>query len=104
MYKYFPHTEEEIAEMLGKIGVKSLDDLYADIPESMRFKDDYALPDAMSELEIRRVFDVLGEMNDQLVCFAGAGIYDHYTPSVVPNLIERSEFLTSYTPYQAEIS
>jgi glycine dehydrogenase subunit 1 len=62
------------------------------------------LPDSMSELEIRRVFDVLGNMNDQLVCFAGAGIYDHYTPSVVPNLIERSEFLTSYTPYQAEIS
>ncbi len=104
MYKYFPHTEEEIAEMLRKIGVKSLDDLYADIPESMRFKGDYELPDSMSELEIRRVFDVLGNMNDQLVCFAGAGIYDHYTPSVVPNLIERSEFLTSYTPYQAEIS
>jgi glycine dehydrogenase subunit 1 len=70
----------------------------------MRFKGDYELPDSMSELEIRRVFDVLGNMNDQLVCFAGAGIYDHYTPSVVPNLIERSEFLTSYTPYQAEIS
>ena len=104
MYKYFPHTEEEIAEMLRKIGVKSLDDLYADIPKSMRFKGDYELPDSMSELEIRRVFDVLGNMNDQLVCFAGAGIYDHYTPSVVPNLIERSEFLTSYTPYQAEIS
>ena len=104
MYKYFPHTEEEIAEMLRMIGVKSLDDLYADIPKSMRFKVDYELPDSMSELEIRRVFDVLGNMNDQLVCFAGAGIYDHYTPSVVPNLIERSEFLTSYTPYQAEIS
>lgn len=104
MYKYFPHTEEEIAEMLRKIGVKSLDDLYGDIPKSMRFKGDYELPDSMSELEIRRVFDVLGNMNDQLVCFAGAGIYDHYTPSVVPNLIERSEFLTSYTPYQAEIS
>lgn len=103
-YKYFPHTQEEIQQMLGKSGLKSLDDLFAEIPESIRFKGEYDLPEAMSEMEIRELFDTLGMMNDQLICFAGAGVYDHYTPSIVPNIIARSEFLTSYTPYQAEIS
>ena len=91
-------------EMLAKVGVKSLDDLYAEVPESIRFKGEYDLPSEMSEMEIRRFFDCLGNKNKQLTCFAGAGVYDHYTPSVVPNIVERSEFLTSYTPYQAEIS
>ncbi len=90
--------------MLAKVGVKSLDDLYAEVPESIRFKGEYDLPSEMSEMEIRRFFDSLGNKNKQLTCFAGAGVYDHYTPSVVPNIVERSEFLTSYTPYQAEIS
>ena len=103
-YKYFPHTQEEIQQMLDKSGLKSLDDLFAEIPESIRFKGDYELPEAMSEMEIRELFDTLGMMNDQLTCFAGAGVYDHYTPSIVPSIIARSEFLTSYTPYQAEIS
>ena len=58
----------------------------------------------MSELEVRDLFEKLGSQNKQLTCFAGMGVYDHYTPSVVPCLLQRSEFLTSYTPYQAEIS
>lgn len=103
-YKYFPHTPEDLDVMLKKVGAKSLDDLYAEIPESIRFKGEYDLPSAKSELEIRRIFDQLGKKNKQLTVFAGAGVYDHYTPSIVPNLVERSEFLTSYTPYQAEIS
>ena len=103
-YKFFPHTEDDLKEMLAKVGVKSLDDLYAEVPESIRFKGEYDLPSEMSEMEIRRFFDSLGNKNKQLTCFAGAGVYDHYTPSVVPNIVERSEFLTSYTPYQAEIS
>ena len=53
-YKYFPHTEEDIREMLAQIGVGSLEDLYADVPEAIRFKGDYALPEAMSEVEIRQ--------------------------------------------------
>ncbi len=57
-----------------------------------------------AETGVRRVFDLLGSQNKQLTCFAGYGVYDHYTPSVIPNLLQRSEFLTSYTPYQAEIS
>lgn len=103
-YKYFPHTQEDISEMLAKAGVESLDALYAEIPDSIRFKGEYDLPEAKSELEIRQFFKALGSENKQLVCFAGAGTYDHYTPSVIPSIIERSEFLTSYTPYQVEIS
>ena len=86
-YKYFPHTEEDLQAMLAKAGVDSLDALYAQIPDSIRFKGDYQL-----------------SQNKQLTCFAGYGVYDHYMPSVIPSLLQRSEFLTSYTPYQAEIS
>jgi len=103
-FKYFPHTEADLKAMLERIGVKSLDELYADIPEAIRFRGDYRLPEKMSEMEVRQVFEQLGSQNKVLTCFAGAGIYDHYTPSVIPNLLQRSEFLTSYTPYQAEIS
>ena len=103
-YKYFPHTEEDLKTMLAKVGVKSLNELYAQIPESIRFKDDYQISLGASEMEVRQAFELLGSKNKQLTCFAGMGVYDHYTPSVIPNLLSRSEFLTSYTPYQAEIS
>ena len=103
-YKYFPHTEEDLQAMLAKAGVDSLDALYAQIPDSIRFKGDYQLPSEMSELEVRDTFEKLGSQNKQLTCFAGYGVYDHYMPSVIPSLLQRSEFLTSYTPYQAEIS
>ena len=103
-YKYFPHTDDDLKAMLAKVGMMGLDELYAQIPESIRFKGDYELPRAASELEVRQVFEKLGSENKQLTCFAGMGVYDHYTPSVIPNLLQRSEFLTSYTPYQAEIS
>ena len=103
-HKYFPHTETDLQAMMDKVGVQKLDDLYAEIPEGIRFKRDYDLPSEMSELEVRQLFEQLGSQNRQLVCFAGAGVYDHYTPSAIPNLLARSEFLTSYTPYQAEIS
>ena len=103
-FKYFPHTQHDIDEMLTRVGVWSLDDLFADVPASVRLKGDYDLPGAMSEIDIRRFFDDLCRNDKQLTCFAGAGVYDHYTPSLIPYIIERSEFLTSYTPYQAEIS
>jgi glycine dehydrogenase subunit 1 len=103
-FKYFPHTEADLQEMLRTVGVDSLDALYDDIPEHLRFRGDYDLPESMSELEVRQLFEKLGSQNRQLVCFAGAGVYDHFTPAAIPNLLSRSEFLTSYTPYQAEIS
>ncbi len=103
-YKYFPHTDDDLQAMLAKVGIKGLDELYAQIPDGIRFKGDYELPWSCSEMEVRQIFEKLGSENKQLTCFAGMGVYDHYTPSVVPCLLQRSEFLTSYTPYQAEIS
>ena len=104
MFKFFPHTEEDLQAMMEKAGVERLDDLYAQIPETIRFRGDYQLPSEMSELEVRDLFEKLGSQNKQFTCFAGFGVYDHYMPSVIPSLLQRSEFLTSYTPYQAEIS
>jgi len=104
MFKFFPHTDADLQVMFQKVGIKSLDDLYAEVPEQIRFRGDYQLPEEMSEIEVRQLFEKLGAKNKSLTCFAGAGVYDHYTPSVIPQLLSRSEFLTSYTPYQAEIS
>ena len=101
---YFPHTDADIQAMLDKIGVKQLDDLYSDVPKEFLKKGAYALPDALSEQEIRTYFDALGKMNASLKVFVGAGAYDHYTPAVIPYITQRSEFLTAYTPYQCEIS
>ena len=102
--KYFPHTKEDIEQMLAVAGLKSMDDLFAEIPEQLLFNKEFALPEAMSEAEIRRFFDTLGRRNSNLVCFAGAGVEDHYSPSVINAIIQRGEFLTAYTPYQPEIS
>jgi len=103
-YKYFPHTEDDIKKMLQTVGIEKLEDLYDEVPESIKFKRDYDLPNSKSEIEIRREFEILGKKNIPLICFAGAGVYDHYTPAVINYITQRSEFLTSYTPYQAEIS
>ncbi len=103
-HKYLPHTDDDIRAMLDTVGVPSLDALYADVPEHLKLKEPLSLPPAQSEEEVRRRFDDLGRRNRRLVCFAGDGAYDHATPSVVAALASRSEFLTSYTPYQAEVS
>lgn len=102
--KYFPHTADDLREMLRVVGVGSLDDLYAEVPEELKFGRELNLPPAMSEIEVRKVITSLAGKNKQLTSFAGAGVYDHYTPAVVPYIASRSEFSTSYTPYQAEIS
>ncbi len=104
MFKYFPHTEDDLKKMMERVGVKNFDELYAQIPENIRFKGDYQIDSTSTEEGVRHVFDMLGAQNKQLTCFAGYGVYDHTTPSVIPSLLQRSEFLTSYTPYQAEIS
>ncbi len=102
--KYFPHTKEDIEQMLAVAGLKSIDDLFAEIPEQLMFNREFAFPEAMSEVEIRKFFEMLGERNGKLVCFAGAGVEDHYSPSVINAILQRGEFLTAYTPYQPEIS
>ncbi len=103
-FPYFPHTAEDIRQMLERIGVKSLDDLYSDVPADFLFKGEYDLPDAKSEQEVRDWFEKLAALNPKLKVFVGEGSYDHYSPAVIPNLLSRSEFLTAYTPYQCEIS
>ena len=90
--------------MLERIGVRSLGDLYSDVPADFIYKKEYELPDALSEQEVRNFFDGLGRKNTKLKVFVGQGAYDHYVPSVIPYITSRSEFLTAYTPYQCEIS
>ena len=99
-----PHSEEDIKLMLDKVGVKSLDDLYSDIPSEVIFKEEYDIPSCMSEIELRKHFKELADKNQSLIVFGGQGAYDHYSPSVIPHLLSRSEFYTAYTPYQPEIS
>ena len=103
-FQYFPQTTEDIRAMLDRIGVKSLDDLYADVPADCLYKGEYDLPDAMTEQQVRDYFEGLASKNPKLKVFAGAGAYDHYTPAVIPYITQRSEFITAYTPYQCEIS
>lgn len=102
--KYFPHTHQDIEQMLKVAGLKSMDDLYGEIPQQLLFDREFALPEAMSEVEIRNFFEMLGRKNSSLTCFAGAGVEEHYSPSIIAPLISRGEFLTAYTPYQPEIS
>lgn len=103
-FPYFPHTEEDLKQMLEKAGLDSMDGLYADVPEEFIFKGEFSVPSAMSEMEVLDYFRQLEGMNSRLSVFCGAGAYDHYSPSVIPYIISRSEFQTAYTPYQAEIS
>lgn len=103
-HRYFPHTQADIDAMLERCGVSSTEQLYDDVPQELRLKKKYDLPKALTEKEVRDYFNKLGAKNTQLTCFAGGGFYHRYTPSVIPAILSRSEFLTSYTPYQPEIS
>jgi glycine dehydrogenase subunit 1 len=105
--RFAPHTTSEIEEMLSAIGLSSLDGLFDQIPSTVRLDGALKLPDGVSELEIVEDLRRLAGRNDHLddlVCFAGAGAYDHFIPSVVWALAARSEFSTAYTPYQPELS
>lgn len=106
MHRFIPNTDADRAEMLKAIGVKSIGDLFSDVPiETMNCS--LNLPPAMSELELMRELGTMAARNADLseyACFLGAGAYNHFIPSTVPHLIFRSEFFTAYTPYQAEIS
>jgi glycine dehydrogenase subunit 1 len=105
---YVAHTDAEIAEMLAFLGLSELDELFAEIPEALRLSAGLELPSAMSEPDVAWRLDDLAAKNRpcgrELVCFAGAGSYDHEIPAVVRSLASRSEFVTAYTPYQPEVS
>jgi glycine dehydrogenase subunit 1 len=105
--RYTSVTDQDLEAMLGAIGAESLDDLFADIPESVRLRREIDLPDGQSEQEVYDHLASLAARNvdcDAEVSFLGAGMYDHYVPALIDNLLSRSEFLTPYTPYQPEIS
>lgn len=103
---YVPHTAADREQMLAAIGVDTIADLFKDIPEALRFPE-LRLPAPLSEQEVRARLSELAEANShtgQLASFLGAGAYGHYTPAAVGYLNQRGEFLTSYTPYQPELS
>jgi glycine dehydrogenase subunit 1 len=104
MHKYLPHTPKDIKDMLEVIGADSVDELFASIPKSLLIDGYENLPSVYSDDDLFRHMRALSEQNDELIVFRGAGSYDHYTPSIVKKLIERQEFLTSYTPYQPEVA
>lgn len=107
MFPYIPITEAEEKQMLDAVGLKSIGDLYNDIPDEFRLKENLNLPKHKSELEALSELRSMANMNtsvNDMPCFLGAGAYDHYIPTVIDALISRSEFYTSYTPYQPEIS
>lgn len=109
---YTPHTEQNIREMLDRIGAKFIDDLFSNIPDSLKLKQPLDLPQPLSEQELISHFKDLSSMNTTLndrepnsyTSYIGAGVYQHFIPSIVSQLAGRGEFLTSYTPYQPEVS
>jgi glycine dehydrogenase subunit 1 len=101
---FIPHSDADRKEMLRTIGISSEDELFTDIPEKLRLSAPLDLPPALSEWEAVRALHQIAQDSRHLVCFAGAGYYDHYVPAAVDHLIRRSEFYTAYTPYQAEVS
>ena len=107
MFPYIPNTDLEQKKMLEDIGMNNIEDLFKDIPENLQLNRRLDLNAPMSELEVSKELKTLSEKNlnnEDLVCFLGAGAYDHYIPSVVKHITGRSEFYTAYTPYQPEIS
>ena len=107
MARYIPNTEKQQKEMLQTIGLSSIKDLFADIPESILLSRDLHIPAALSEMELSKEISSMAARNasaDKYTFFLGAGIYDHFIPTVVNHLASRQEFVTSYTPYQPEVS
>lgn len=105
MGKYVPNTEAEQKAMLSEIGFSSFDELFAHVPEEVKLRKELDIPSGLSELEVRRDMTKLAEKNKIFpVIFRGAGAYRHFIPSIVKSVISKENFLTSYTPYQAETS
>jgi len=103
---YLPHTDVERRSMLEAIGVQQLEDLFADVPERLRFPE-LDLPTALSEQEVERELEALAGRNADVrarPCFRGGGAYRHYVPATVDYVLQRGELSTAYTPYQPELS
>jgi glycine dehydrogenase subunit 1 len=104
---YVPHAPEDLSEMLAAVGAATVDDLFAEVPAGVRMTQPLDLPPALSEVELLADLRALAARTmpaSELVSFLGAGLYDHYVPAVVDDIVGRSEFKTAYTPYQPERS
>lgn len=105
MGSYVPNTRKDQEEMLRTIGLSSMEELYAEIPENVKIKGELSLPEGGSELSVRRKMEEMAAENRIFpTMFRGAGAYRHYIPSIVKSVISKENFVTSYTPYQAEVS
>jgi len=105
--RYLPLSDTDRSEMLARIGVKHVDELFADVPKNLLLKEPVDLPRRKGELEVERILSRMSARNipaSSVPFFVGAGAYKHHVPATVDHLIQRSEFLTSYTPYQPEIA
>ena len=101
---FIPHNKTDIKEMLGTIKAGSIDDLFDEIPKNLLIDQLKEVPQALSEMEITRLMRKRGSLDEKLLCFTGAGAYDHHIPAVVWDIATRGEFYSAYTPYQAEAS
>jgi glycine dehydrogenase subunit 1 len=102
--RYIPHSESDVSRMLETVGAKSIDDLFSSIPESLRAKAKLGVPAGLGEQEVIGCLEGLARKNRVLGTFQGAGSYNHFVPSVVHQIMSRSELATAYTPYQPEVS
>ncbi len=101
---FIPHSDADRRDMLARVGVSDVRDLYSDIPSELLLDRELDIPEGLSEWEAVRELNRLADRNMSLVCFAGAGQYDHHVPAAVDHLVRRSEFYTAYTPYQPEVA
>ncbi len=101
---FIPHTEEDVREMLSAIGVKQIDDLFDEIPETLRARGLTEVPEGLSEMAVSRLMAERAKQDSRTLCFAGAGAYEHHIPAAVWEITTRGEFYSAYTPYQAEAS
>ena len=101
---YIPNTDNDRREMLRKIGVNSIEDILETIPKELRLKKPLDIP-SLSEMELlQEINEHAHQNNEDLICFAGGGVYDHFIPSAINTILSRPEFITAYTPYQPEVS
>jgi len=101
---FIPHTQAEIEAMLQSIGVREINDLFDEIPSNLKIHDLPGMPEGLSEMDVSRLIQKRGIQDRAGLCFIGAGAYEHHIPAAILDLISRGEFLTAYTPYQAEAS
>ena len=101
---FTPHTQKQIQSMLAELDVQSINDLFEEIPSSLRLKEPLAVPSALKEMDVARLMNERAQLDEGYQNFLGAGAYEHYIPSAVWDVATRGEFLTAYTPYQAEAS